>query len=134
MHDEAEARIIKRISTNELERRWKAVRLAMTERKIDFLLIQNSTDYFGGYVKWFTDMPAVHQYPVSVIFPRDDQMTTVWHGTRAPAEPTPPAWVLRGVKKRISILSCPYLTIPAIGMRKRWLRSWHLLENAGLAS
>jgi Xaa-Pro aminopeptidase len=109
MHDEAEVRIIKRISTNELERRWKAVRLAMADKKIDFLLIQNSTDYFGGYVKWFTDMPAVHQYPVSVIFPRDDQMTTVWHGTRAPAEPTPPAWVLRGVKKRISIPLLPVL-------------------------
>jgi len=107
--DEAEARIIKRISTNELERRWKAVRLAMAEKKIDFLLIQNNTDFFGGYVKWFTDMPAVHQYPVSVIFPRTDEMTTVWHGAGAPAEPTPPSWVLRGVKKRISIPLLPQL-------------------------
>jgi len=24
---------------------------------------------FRGYVKWFTDMPAVHQYPVSLFFP-----------------------------------------------------------------
>jgi hypothetical protein len=37
-----------RISTPELERRWKAVRLAMADKKIDFLLIQNSTDYLAG--------------------------------------------------------------------------------------
>ena len=106
MAHKEEERILRRISTAELERRWKAVRAAMKEKKIDFLLMEQSTDYFGGYVKWFTDMPAVHQYPVAVIFPKDDEMTTVWHGTKAPAEPTPAAWVLRGVKKRISM---PYL-------------------------
>ena len=109
MNKETEGRIVCRISTAELERRWKAVRIAMAEKKLDFLLMQNSTDYFGGYVKWFTDMSPVHQYPVTVLFPRDEGMTTVWHGTQAPAEPTPPAWVLRGVKKRISMPFLPPL-------------------------
>ena len=61
MAHKEEERILRRISTAELERRWKAIRAAMKERKIDFLLMEQSTDYFGGYVKWFTDMPAVHQ-------------------------------------------------------------------------
>lgn len=107
MQDQAAERILRRISTTELERRWHAVRSVMRERSIDFLLCQSSTDYLGGYVKWFTDMPAVHEYRATVIFPRDDEMTTIWHGARTPAEPSPPAWALRGVKKRISVPLVP---------------------------
>ena len=54
MHDEAELRIIRKISDAELERRWKAVRFGMAEKKIDFLIIQNSADYMGGNIKWFS--------------------------------------------------------------------------------
>ena len=109
MKNKEEERILRRISTAELERRWKAVRLAMAEKKLDFLLIQNSTDYFGGYVKWFTDVSPVHQYPVTVLFSKDNGMTTIWHGTQAPADPSPPAWLLRGVRKRISMPFLPPL-------------------------
>ena len=70
MRNEAEIRIPRMISNQELERRWKAVRQVMKEKKLDFLILQNSTDYLGGYVKWFTDMPALHNYPVTVIFSR----------------------------------------------------------------
>ena len=90
------------ISTAELERRWQAVRDLMEEEKIDFLLIQNSEDYLGGYVRWFTDLPAVHGYPYAVIFPREGEMTTIRHGSSDPRKPGPPAYLLRGVKKRIS--------------------------------
>jgi Xaa-Pro aminopeptidase len=94
--------VIHPISTQELERRWAAVREVMKRNKVDFLLIQNSEDYLGGYVKWFTDVPAVHGYPVSVIFPVADGMTTLWHGSSNPKEVGPPEWLLRGVKKRIT--------------------------------
>lgn len=94
--------VIHPISTQELERRWAAVRAVMKRNKIDFLLIQNSQDYLGGYVKWFTDMPAVHGYPVAVIFPVADGMTTLWHGSSHPKEVGPPEYLLRGVKKRIT--------------------------------
>jgi Xaa-Pro aminopeptidase len=94
--------VIHPISTQELERRWAAVREVMQRHTVDFLLIQNSEDYLGGYVKWFTDMPAVHGYPVSVIFPVADGMTTLWHGSSNPKEVGPPEWLLRGVKKRIT--------------------------------
>ena len=95
-------KVIRPISSEELERRWNATRDVMKERHVDFLLIHNSNDYLGGYVKWFTDVPAVHGYPVTVIFPRSDDMITISHGPSDPARTGPPAWLLRGVKKRIS--------------------------------
>ena len=60
------------ISTAELERRWTAVRAAMEAEKIDVLLMQNNNDHMGGYVKYFTDLPATNGYPMTVVFPRDD--------------------------------------------------------------
>jgi Xaa-Pro aminopeptidase len=74
----------------------------MRRNKVDFLLIHNSEDYLGGYVKWFTDMPAVHGYPVAVIFPVADKMTTFWHGSSHPKEVGPAEYLLRGVKKRVT--------------------------------
>jgi Xaa-Pro aminopeptidase len=88
------------ISTDELERRWKAVRAAMAREKIDVLLMQNNNDHMGGYVKWFTDMPATNGYPNTVIFPRDDEMTVVCQGPFGGSETTAQGdlkW--RGVKQ-----------------------------------
>ena len=76
------------ISTVELERRWKAVRAAMAAAKIDVLLMQNNNDHMGGYVRWFTDMPATNGYPNTVIFPRDDKMTVVCQGPFGGSETT----------------------------------------------
>jgi Xaa-Pro aminopeptidase len=68
------------ISTAELDRRWAAVRSAMERDKIDVLLMQNNSDQMGGYVKYFTDLPATNGYPLTVVFPRDDLMTLVSQG------------------------------------------------------
>ena len=65
--DQFDIRVPVSISDAELERRWTAVRAAMADAGLDFLIIQNSTDFLGGCVKWFTDMPALHNYPVTVI-------------------------------------------------------------------
>lgn len=102
MNEQLRERVIRPISTGELERRWAAVRDQMRLRKVDFLLIQNNNDYLGGYVKWFLDEPAMHCYPITVIFPREDEMTTVFHGSSDPKLAAPPPWIVRGVKKRIS--------------------------------
>ncbi len=56
--DQLSERLQTPISTAELERRWAAVRAAMERDKIDVLLMQNNNDHMGGYVKYFTDLPA----------------------------------------------------------------------------
>jgi Xaa-Pro aminopeptidase len=75
-------RIVNPISDQELERRWSAVRAGMRERGIDALIMQNTNDWLGGYVKWFTDVPAYNGYPRSVIFPAADLMAVVEMGPR----------------------------------------------------
>jgi Xaa-Pro aminopeptidase len=101
------------ISTAELDRRWAAVRAAMEREKIDALLMQNNNDYMGGYVKYFTDLPATNGYPLTVVFPRDDLMTMVsqgpFGGTSNPAANSD--GTRRGVKEWLttpSFVSCNY--------------------------
>ena len=100
------------ISTAELERRWAAVRAAMERDKIDVLLMQNNNDYMGGYVKYFTDLPATNGYPLTVVFPRDDLMTMVSQGPFGGGNPTASGdGVARGVKEWLttpSYASCVY--------------------------
>jgi Xaa-Pro aminopeptidase len=89
------------ISTAELERRWTAVRAAMKREKVDVLLMQNNNDHMGGYVKYFTDMPATNGYPNTVIFPADDEMTVVCQGPFK-GDGRPPADLWRGVKRMLT--------------------------------
>jgi Xaa-Pro aminopeptidase len=93
------------ISDRELDRRWKETRAKMKEQGIDFLVMQNDNEWLGGYVKWFTDIPARNGYALSVIFPIDDEMTTITCGGKPPGDLGPPAWTMRGVKRR---LTAPY--------------------------
>ena len=66
--------------------------------------MQNNNDHMGGYVKYFTDMPATNGYPNTVIFPPDDEMTVVCQGpfgggdSRAAAADS--LW--RGVKRMLT--------------------------------
>ena len=93
------------ISTAELERRWRLVRTAMQKEKIDVLLMQNNNDHMGGYVRYFTDMPATNGYPNTVIFPREDEMTVVCQGPFGGSETTAQGDIQwRGVKQ---ILTTP---------------------------
>ena len=89
------------ISTGELERRWKAVRAAMEREKVDVLVMQNNNDHMGGYVRYFTDMPACNGYPMTVIFPRDDEMTVVCQGPFG-GDRRPEADIWRGVKRMLT--------------------------------
>ncbi|PKN30579.1 MAG: peptidase M24 [Deltaproteobacteria bacterium HGW-Deltaproteobacteria-21] len=103
--EDPKQRLTTSISDGELERRWNAVREIMRERKIDYLIARNDEEFLGGYVKWFTDIPARHSYPYTVIFPVDEEMTLVSPGANPPADPGPPPWAVRGVKQR---LGAPY--------------------------
>ena len=89
------------ISTAELQRRWAAVRAAMAREKIDVLLMQNNNDHMGGYVKYFTDMPATNGYPNTVVFPKDDEMTVVCQGPFN-GDGKPPGDIWRGVKRMLT--------------------------------
>jgi Xaa-Pro aminopeptidase len=76
----ASERITTAISDQELARRWQAARNEMRKRKIDALVMQNANDWLGGYVKWFTDIPATNGYPKTVIFHAADPMTLIEMG------------------------------------------------------
>ena len=88
------------IATAELERRWALIRKAMDASRIDVLIMHNNNDYLGGYVKYFTDVPAMNGYPVTVIFPHQDLMTLIQHGPTGVVEQLPPNGdgLIRGVK------------------------------------
>jgi Xaa-Pro aminopeptidase len=106
MEEDPKARMTTSLSKAEMERRWKAVREVMRERQVDFLLMRNDEEFLGGYVRWFSDFPPASSYPLSVIFPFDDEMTLIASGGAPPAEsPYPPAWAVHGVKRR---LCAPY--------------------------
>jgi Xaa-Pro aminopeptidase len=69
----------------------------------------------GGYVKYFTDLPATNGYPLTAVFPRDDLMTLVsqgpFGGVSNPASNGD--GVRRGVKQWLttpSFTSCNYTT------------------------
>jgi len=103
--EDPKERLTASISTTELERRWEMVREMMREQNMDYLLMRNDEEFLGGYVRWFTDLPARHSYPYTVIFPVDDEMTLISCGATPPGDPGPPPWAVRGVKKR---LGAPY--------------------------
>jgi Xaa-Pro aminopeptidase len=103
--EDVKERLTTCISTEELERRWKAARQMMRANKIDYLLMRQDEEFLGGYVKWFSDFSARHSYPFTVIFPADEEMTLITCGGTPPADPFPPAWSVRGVKQR---LGAPY--------------------------
>ena len=112
MADESE-RLNMPISTAELERRWKAVRKAMEEQRVDVLVMQANNDFMGGYVKYFTDLPATNGYALSVIFPRDEGMTVIGQGPFGNDRMLPPEGdgVRRGVKRLMtspSYCAAPY--------------------------
>ena len=92
------------ISDRELERRWAAVRAAMAGNRIDVLLMQANNDFMGGYVKYFTDVPATNGYPVTVLFPRDEPMTVIGQGPLGLVRELPPQGdgLRRGVARFMS--------------------------------
>jgi Xaa-Pro aminopeptidase len=91
------------ISQHELDRRWKAVRERMAARGIDCLVTQGQQRYVSGYFRWFTDI-AEANYPITAIFPLQEEITIIGHGPGAPAAPAnPPDWALRGCMKKINV-------------------------------
>jgi Xaa-Pro aminopeptidase len=74
------SRVLNAVSVAELQRRWAAVRLQMSERAIDALVVQNSSDWVGGYIRWFSNQPATNGYPSSLVFPFEGGMSFIEQG------------------------------------------------------
>lgn len=101
--EDSKVNLTNSVSINELERRWNEAREWMRENKIDFLVMRNTEEFLGGYVKWFSNTYAVYGSPMTVIFPVDDKMTLINHGPddTSALQTKPP-----GVK---NILEAPYV-------------------------
>ena len=101
-------RLVRSVSTAELERRWTAVRAMMRDEGIDFLVMQNHEEYLGGMVRWFTDFAASYQYPMTVIFPVDDEMTVINCGMEPPATQNfPPLSAAHGIGTSLGAVYFP---------------------------
>jgi hypothetical protein len=70
-------RIRRPISDRELQRRWGAVKELLKKHDLDCVFTQGNNMHLGGYVRWFTDVPAEYNYHMTVLFPADDEMTIV---------------------------------------------------------
>ena len=92
---DSKERLIKMASDAELKRRWDLVRAMMREQKIDYLVMQTSEEFLGGTVRWFSDWTARHQFPMTVIFPVDEEMTVINCGVEPPNAQVYPAAVVR---------------------------------------
>lgn len=56
------------------------MRARMREQGLDALVIQNSSDWIGGYVRWFSNQPATNGYPNTIVFPLEGGMTLIEQG------------------------------------------------------
>lgn len=101
-------RIRRPISDRELNRRWNETRELLKKHDLDLAFTQGNNMHLGGYVRWFTDVPAEYNLHETVLFPVDDQMTLVRSsGSRIPQ------WALRGVKEVLYAPFAPTLNYTA---------------------
>ncbi|MEP6883236.1 MAG: M24 family metallopeptidase [Gammaproteobacteria bacterium] len=80
----------------------------MRAKGIDALVVQNSSDWVGGYIRWFSNQPATNGYPSSVVFPLEGGMSFIeqgpFGGTRTPDETESAA---TGIARRLTTPSYP---------------------------
>jgi len=73
-------RRVNAVSTAEMARRWAALRAQMAALGLDALVLQNSSDWVGGYIRWFANLPATNGYPASVVFPLKGGLSLIEQG------------------------------------------------------
>lgn len=98
-------RICNAVSAAEIQRRWAAVREHMRERGIDALVVQNSSDWVGGHIRWFTNQPATNGYPTTAVFPADGGLSLIEQGPFGALRDTPDA--ADGIARRLTTPSYP---------------------------
>ena len=101
-------RALNSVSGEEMQRRWAAVRAAMQTRRIDALVVQNSSDWVGGYIRWFSNQPATNGYPSSLVFPLEGGMSFIEQGPFGGERRSSPAELAAsGIARRLTTPSYP---------------------------
>ena len=102
------SRTLNAVSSEELNRRWLAVRAAMRDQGIDALVVQNSSDWVGGYIRWFSNQPATNGYPSSLVFPLEGGMSLIEQGPFGGLRQSSPADLsASGIARRLTTPSYP---------------------------
>jgi Xaa-Pro aminopeptidase len=101
-------RALNSVSREEMHRRWALVRGAMRARRIDALVVQNSSDWVGGYIRWFSNQPATNGYPSSVVFPLEGGMSFIEQGPFGGLKQSgPDELAASGIARRLTTPSYP---------------------------
>jgi Xaa-Pro aminopeptidase len=101
-------REVNRVSAAEMQRRWQALRAQMRMRKIDALVLQNSSDWVGGYIRWFCNEPATNGYPSSLVFPLEGGVTLIEQGPFGGERTSSDAHTaVHGIARRLTTPSYP---------------------------
>src|SRR5271155_3971345 len=102
------SRALNSVSAEEMQRRWAAIRAAMQTRRIDALVVQNSSDWVGGYIRWFSNQPATNGYPGSLVFPLEGGMSFIEQGPFGGVRQSSPAEAAAtGIARRLTTPSYP---------------------------
>ena len=102
------SRALNAVSPSELQRRWTAVRAGMRAGGLDALVVQNSSDWVGGYLRWFTNQPATNGYPSSAVFPLEGGMTFIEQGPFGGVrEASAQEALVTGIARRLTTPSYP---------------------------
>ena len=104
-------RICNALSPQEMQRRWAAVRERMREQGVDALVVQNSSDWVGGHIRWFTNQPATNGYPTSAVFPVDGGISLIEQGPFGLVRET--AGAADGIERRLTTPSYPSVAYTA---------------------
>ena len=101
-------RTLNSVSQEEMHRRWALVRGAMRARRLDALVVQNSSDWVGGYIRWFSNQPATNGYPNSVVFPLEGGMSFIEQGPFGGLkQSSPDELAATGIARRLTTPSYP---------------------------
>ena len=102
------SRAVNAVSIDELKRRWSAVRSRMRALEIDALVVQNSSDWVGGYIRWFSNQPATNGYPTSLVFPVEGGMSLIEQGPFGGIREAPAGeQAATGIARRLTTPSYP---------------------------